>query len=235
MGFDAIWISPIPENYPGGYHGYWQTNFQELNSNFGSEQDLVNFIKACHQRNIWVMLDVVANHVGPVNYDYSSIVPFDQSTYYHGCTACPSNCQIQDWNDQPEIEVCRLAGLPDLDQSNTFVNSTLVKWIYNTVTTYGFDGIRIDTVPEVDKEFWYGYVSSAGVYNVGEVFNGDIDYVAGYMSPQGPLDAALSYPLFFTLRSVYASQQSMYQLQSVNQQYAESFGTGVNLMGIECL
>jgi hypothetical protein len=122
--------------------------------------------------------------------------------------------------------------LTSQDQSNSFVNNTLVKWIYNTVTGYGFDGIRIDTVPEVDKDFWYGYVASSGVYSVGEVFNGDIDYVAEYVQPQGPLAGALSYPLFFTLRSVFASQQSMYQLQSINQQYSSSFGNGVNLMGI---
>jgi alpha-amylase len=23
MGFDAIWISPVVDNYPQGYHGYW--------------------------------------------------------------------------------------------------------------------------------------------------------------------------------------------------------------------
>ena len=26
MGFDAIWISPIIDNYDGGYHGYWGRN-----------------------------------------------------------------------------------------------------------------------------------------------------------------------------------------------------------------
>lgn len=37
------------------------------------------------------MLDVVANHVGPVGYDYSSIIPFNQQSYYHNCNPCPSN------------------------------------------------------------------------------------------------------------------------------------------------
>jgi len=36
MGFDAIWISPIVANYPNGYHGYWMSNINEINSNFGS-------------------------------------------------------------------------------------------------------------------------------------------------------------------------------------------------------
>ncbi len=54
------------------------------------------------------MLDVVANHVGPVNYDYTEINPFSEAAYYHDCSICPSNCQIQDWNNQPEVEVLTL-------------------------------------------------------------------------------------------------------------------------------
>jgi alpha-amylase len=43
MGFDAIWISPVVENYEDpstnqyGYHGYWATNWEAVNSHFGSE------------------------------------------------------------------------------------------------------------------------------------------------------------------------------------------------------
>ena len=242
MGFDAIWISPIPENYPGkkiyfdcylhitgGYHGYWQTNFEQVNSNFGTSNDLQQLIKECHSRGIWVMLDVVANHIGPVT-DYTTVVPFNSTKYYHDCTPCPSGCAISDWSNQPQVEWCRLANLPDLDQSNSFVDTYLVNWIKDTVSSYGFDGIRIDTTPEVPKSFWDDYVAASGVYAVGEVFNGNIQYVASYTKPQGPLDGALSYPLFFTLRDVFANKNSMYELQNVNQQYISNFAD-LNLMG----
>lgn len=59
MGFDAIWISPMPTNYANSYHGYHFTDLYSVNSNFGSESDLKSFISACHKRDIWVMLDVV--------------------------------------------------------------------------------------------------------------------------------------------------------------------------------
>jgi alpha-amylase len=70
MGFDAIWISPIIENRDGGYHGYWGRNLYELNKNFGSEQDFVDFVNACHSRGIWVMVDVVGNHMGNLDQNY---------------------------------------------------------------------------------------------------------------------------------------------------------------------
>ena len=105
-----------------------------------------------------------------------------------------------------QVEVCRLANLPDLDQSNSFVQSTLVSWIHNTISTYGFDGIRVDTTAEVPKSFWYQYSGSAGVYSVGEVFNGDPEYVSGY---QGPLSATLNYPMYFKLLNAFQDKQSM--------------------------
>ena len=116
MGFDAIWISPVVENTDGGYHGYWAKDLNAINSHFGNAATLKALVDACHYNGIWVMVDVVANHVGPVGTDYSSISPFNQSSYYH------ADCSIN-WDDQTSVENCRLSDLPDLDQSNTFVRT----------------------------------------------------------------------------------------------------------------
>jgi len=166
------------------------------------------------------MFDVVGNHVGNVGYDYSSINPFNSATYYHDCNGCPSSCNIENYQNQPEVEHCRLAGLPDLNQSNSDVNNKLKSWIANLVSTYSVDGLRIDTVPEVEKSFWSGFQSSAGVFCMGEVYDGRVDYVAGY---QGYIDSVLSYPMFFTLRGVFQSKNSMYNIESELNTYAKYF------------
>lgn len=83
MGFDAIWISPIIDNYDGGYHGYWGRNLYALNQHFGSQQNFIDFVTACHAKGIWVMVDVVANHMGNTNQNYSQNVPFNSSEHYH--------------------------------------------------------------------------------------------------------------------------------------------------------
>ena len=66
MGFDAIWISPVVDNFPDGYHGYWARDWFKTNFNFGFEEDLKSLVKAAHDKNMFVMVDVVANHVAPV-------------------------------------------------------------------------------------------------------------------------------------------------------------------------
>lgn len=54
------------------------------------------------------------------------------------------------------------------------------------------DGLRIDTVKHVQKAFWPGYNKAAGVYCVGEVFDGDATYTCPY---QEVMDGVLNYPM----------------------------------------
>lgn len=91
MGFDAIWISPIPKNYPGSYHGYHATRWYELNEQFGSESDFKALVSAVHSRGMYIMVDVVANHVGPVGTDYSQIDPFNSPEHYHAQCSIGNN------------------------------------------------------------------------------------------------------------------------------------------------
>ena len=59
------------------------------------------------------MVDVVANHVGPVHTDYSSIFPFNQPEHYHDYWIINK----EDWrNNQSRVENWRLVDLPDLKQ-----------------------------------------------------------------------------------------------------------------------
>lgn len=49
-----------------GYHGYWAQDLFHINPYFGTSKDLKLLVAECHKRDIWVMVDVVANHMGPV-------------------------------------------------------------------------------------------------------------------------------------------------------------------------
>lgn len=211
LGVNAIWISPIPENTPGGYHGYWMKNIYNINEHFGTVADLEELIAACHARDIWVMLDVVANHMGyqgPDPDNFTMFTPFDKAEYYH------KDCSI-DWNNRDSVKQCRLAGLPDLDQSNPFVRKTLIKWVKDVVELYDFDGIRIDTIPEVPKDFWSEYTDAAKVYSIGEAFSSDPYYIASF---QGHMDATLNYDTYYMLKCAFTwcgawNEMSMFHLR----------------------
>ena len=219
MGFDAIWISPIVKNTPGGYHGYWMMDLYKLNLNFGSKQDFKDLVSALHKRGMWMMVDVVANHMGyiPNGTDFSILVPFDKGEYYHKrCDVLPPDISF----DQYVLEHCWLAGLPDLNQTVPYVKDTLVSWIGDLVGNYSIDGLRIDTVSCVQKPFWTDFTKSAGVYTVGEVYDQRTGYSGLF---QGPIDGVLNYPLYFTLIDCFCYGKPFYQLRSRLQAINDGF------------
>ena len=227
MGFDAIWISPVVDNTDGGYHGYWARNINKINSNFGTASDLELLISECHKRDIWVMVDVVGNHMG-YGAPSAEFAPLADPSSYHNCDSCPQYCNIDDFTNQNQVELCRLVGLPDLNQSNPIVSKILTTWIHQLVANYSFDGIRIDTVCEVNKQFWGGFKKASGVYSVGEVNNGDVGYVSSYQSTSpgtnAPgVDGTLSYPLYYSILNVFAKGQSFRQIHDMLGNYQTSF------------
>ncbi len=76
LGVTMLWISPIVQNpegayqeYPeprrwfSGYHGYWPVSSTHVDHRFGTDQELIDMVKAAHAHGIKVILDYVANHL----------------------------------------------------------------------------------------------------------------------------------------------------------------------------
>jgi len=216
LGVNAIWISPIQRNAEGAYHGYGVINFYEVNEHFGTEQDFKDLVKACHDRDIWIMVDVVANHVGFVqpadkaheteNNDYSKVVPFNDAKYYHPFKIeCHYAEEVMD-DPEPILETCWLCYLPDLNQSIPFVRNTLLEWVNWLVKTYDIDGLRLDALRHINKGFWEEFSKSAGVFTVGEIWSTNIEYAAGY---QTCVDSVLNFPLQENLNQTFSQEKPL--------------------------
>ncbi|PSS09146.1 glycoside hydrolase family 13 protein [Amorphotheca resinae ATCC 22711] len=209
MGFTAIWISPIVENLSGNsadgeaYHGYWAQDIYQVNSNFGSSSDLVALSNALHQRGMYLMVDVVTNHMGYLGcgtcVDYSIFNPFNSESDYHPF------CLI-DYNNATSVTDCwegdNTVSLPDLRTEDSGVLSVWEDWITSLVSNYSIDGLRVDSAQQVDTAFFPPFQSAAGVYIVGEVFNGDPTYVCPY---QQYMSGVLNYPIYFAITQAFQS------------------------------
>jgi glycosidase len=75
LGATAIWVGPIFKNKPvqgapglesGGYHGYWITDFTQVDPHFGTNADFKTLVDAAHARGMKVYMDIVANHTADV-------------------------------------------------------------------------------------------------------------------------------------------------------------------------
>ncbi|MFD7831519.1 pullulanase-type alpha-1,6-glucosidase [Kitasatospora sp. NPDC059803] len=75
LGTTAIWMAPIFKNKPvqgsgdqasAGYHGYWITDFTQVDPHFGTNDQLKDLIAKAHARGIKVFFDVITNHTADV-------------------------------------------------------------------------------------------------------------------------------------------------------------------------
>jgi glycosidase len=66
LGVTALWIGPIWRQRPDleTYHGYGIQNFLEVDPRFGTRQDLRDLVDAAHDRDMYVLLDIIYNHTG---------------------------------------------------------------------------------------------------------------------------------------------------------------------------
>ena len=206
MGFDAIWISPPLKNKEGSFHGYHNIDIYSINEHFGTKSDLKNLIDACHEKDIWVILDAVPNHMSG-DLDISTFIPFNKPEHYH--TLTDADCDGH-WSEQYYKENCRIWGMPDLNQENDYVKETLINWLKSMLNDYGFDGIRYADVPNVPKWFWGEFTEGAeGTYTLGIVgvdsgTETDVKYIVDY---QNYMDGVGNYPLFYNMRDAFCTQK----------------------------
>jgi glycosidase len=75
MGVTAVWLAPIFKNKPvqgppgqesAAYHGYWVTDFTQVDPHFGTNEDFKAFVDAAHARGMKVYMDIIANHTADV-------------------------------------------------------------------------------------------------------------------------------------------------------------------------
>ncbi|KAF9812860.1 hypothetical protein IEO21_05911 [Rhodonia placenta] len=235
MGFDAIWISPIVANLEGStgdgesYHGYWTVDQNSLNSHFGNESDLLELSSQLHSRGMYLMLDVVVNHMAADTLppDYVLFTPFNAESDFH------TFCWITDYSNQTNVEQCWLGDdnvpLADCDTESDYVIDFFYKWIGDLVANYSADGLRIDTVKHVRSDFWPGFAEAAGVFTIGEVLDGDVDYVSTYTEV---LDAVLDYPTYYQLFYAFESTSgSLSNLVSWVQQSQSTYKNGEFMTG----
>ncbi|GAA1975238.1 pullulanase-type alpha-1,6-glucosidase [Microbacterium pumilum] len=75
LGTTAIWLTPSFKNKPvqgtgadasAGYHGYWITDFTQIDPHLGTNAELKDLIDDAHGRGIDVYFDIITNHTADV-------------------------------------------------------------------------------------------------------------------------------------------------------------------------
>ncbi|TEA21062.1 Alpha-amylase A type-1/2 [Colletotrichum sidae] len=212
MGFTAVQISPIVKNMDDdtavgeAYHGYWSLDNYALNDKFGTEDDFKGLVKALHDRDMYIMVDVVVNNMVqkldslPPKLDYSNFNPFNDEKYFH------PYCNVTMWDNTTDYQDCWLypygVALADLATESTAVVNEFSSWIKGLVSNYSIDGLRIDAAKHVNDAFLPTFVNASGVFAFGEVLTGGKEDFCRYQTLD-LLPGMPNYMEYYPLNSVF--------------------------------
>lgn len=160
LGVNTVWITPVVENIEAvldcdghegqksaGYHGYWASDFTQINKHLGTEKEFAALIDAMHKRGMKLMVDVVLNHAG-----YGAEETFN-NTFIEGKNMLRDDETTIAGDEKKD----GLAGLPDFVTEDAEVRELLIEWQTQWVSKYDIDYFRVDTVKHVEDTTWKAF------------------------------------------------------------------------------
>ncbi len=188
LGVTAIWITPVvanqwwdPWSNTSGYHGYWTENFKEVDKHLGNLQTYKALSSELHKNGMYLIQDVVCNHVGNFFRYNGTYDPADPTKNFElNMESKPSfrptqypfsinnvkdpkeramniyhwTPNISDYRNEKQKLVYQMSGLNDLNTSNKLVRDALKDSFSYWIKEVGVDAFRIDTATYVEHDFW---------------------------------------------------------------------------------
>ena len=176
IGCTALYIGPLFESVG---HGYETTDYRKLDSRLGDNEDLKNFVAACHEKGIKVIFDGVFNHTGRDFFAFKDIQEKRQNSPYVNWYCNVNFSGNTEYNDGFSYE--NWGGynlLVKLNQRNPDVQNYICDVIRFWVSEFDVDGIRLDAADVLDFDFMKQLRRTAeevkpDFWLMGEVIHGD--------------------------------------------------------------
>ncbi len=142
LGVDIVWLMPIhpisEKNRKGTLGSYYAVqDYKAVNPEFGTMEDLKEFVRTAHAHGMKVILDEVCNHTGCDNAwvtEHPEYYAKDKKGNMYGPF---------DWTDTYK-----------LNYKNPATADAMIDALKFWITEADIDGYRCDVAGEVDTEFW---------------------------------------------------------------------------------
>ena len=200
LGCNALYIGPLFESQT---HGYDTTDYRKLDSRLGTNQDLKDFVAACHAKDIRVVLDGVFNHTGRDFFAFRDIQEHREYSQHRDWYCNVDFWGNNEYNDGFSYE--NWGGynlLVKLNQHNPAVRDYICDVIRFWVSEFDVDGIRLDAADVLDFEYMKALRRTANevkpeFWLMGEVIHGDYSRWVN----EGTLHSVTNYQLHKALYS----------------------------------
>ena len=194
LGVEGIWLTPVFTS--PSYHKYDVEDYYTVDPSFGTNEDLKELIRLCHERDVLVILDLPINHTSVkcqwfrkfknahlmhnptnLNYDFYSWLPAD-AAFPPGRHFTPV------WGTDYAVETNFSDDMPELNFDSEEVRRAVLD-VARYWLEAGVDGFRFDAAKYVyfgdhgsSVDFWTWYTDELkkirpDVYTVAEVWDGE--------------------------------------------------------------
>ncbi|MBU0677788.1 MAG: Ig-like domain-containing protein [Verrucomicrobia bacterium] len=231
LGARAVWVSPVVKNVNGIFHGYAAQDLNQIDPHWGTLDDLRNLADALHARGMYLIIDVVQNHMGDLidstdsgypnfningynlrwrNSSKQHAPPFDDLARFHNYGS------IQNWSDPTQTILGDFSGLDGIKTEDAGVRADLTTIFKALIAATDCDGFRVDTARHIEMGFWeeflpsiYSYGESIGKSNFivfAEAWLGS-DIEVGTFTATNRFNSALNFPMRNTMEDVFIWNQ----------------------------
>lgn len=164
VGVNAIWLSPV---YPTPFvdNGYDISDYQDIEPTFGNMQQFEQYVKLCHEKGIYVIMDLVVNHTSDQHKwfleskkskdnPYADYYIWQDPVDGHEPNRWGSSFGGSSWTYVKERDQYYLhlfsSAQPDLNWKNPKVQEevlSMIEWWCQK----GVDGFRVDAISYLEK------------------------------------------------------------------------------------
>ena len=182
QGYTAIQVSPIQQckqGTKGDYMSVWWALYQPAsfnidntgNSALGTKNDFIRMCNTAHKYGIYVIVDVVANHMGDNGSNKKSPSIIDELEYDSSCWHDIGK-NITNYYNRYDITHYCMDGVPDLNTGNSKVQNYVLNFLKECIDA-GADGFRFDAAKHIEtpddewgtgSDFWPNVVNGAKSY-----------------------------------------------------------------------
>lgn len=169
LGVDVLYLNPIHAAFTN--HKYDAQDYAAVSQEYGSRQDVIDLAKACHDREMKMMLDGVFNHMGRTSPKFVDALNNPQSAYRDWFIVNPAfKDGYRGWYN--------VKNLPEVNLENAAVRKHIWADKDSVVQQYlrdGIDGWRLDVAYDIGFEYLQELTNAAhaakrGSWVVGEIW-----------------------------------------------------------------
>jgi len=153
LGVDAIWLMPVFQS--PSYHGYDVVDYENIEEDYGTNEEFTQFLAEAHRRGMKVILDLMLNHSG-VDHPWfaeSSASPTSPKRSWYVWSdkkldwGQPWNAAQTVWHERNGAYYYGIfwGGMPDLNFRNPEVRAEATR-IAKLWLDRGVDGFRLDAI-----------------------------------------------------------------------------------------